>query len=302
VLARARAAQPLLHVWNEAPRAELDELVAPLAARERLAHLSAFGLERPRVVDDDEVAIARGLVDGLEARRALAQRVELALDRLGVGGRLAAPDLDALVAAERRRRAHADLDRERQRLALPREVAEVEVGLADGMDAGVVDGLDVPAPERPAHGLVEDRVAPDAADDDRRRDLALAEAGHAQVAPDPARGLLETALHLGRGDLGLHAHARLGQLGDGRLERGRHGRRTIASAPHATDDARGGLARHRAARPPRRRRRRLGGAALPLRVVAGHGVSAKSGQCPGTPLSSCMPRSAKRRPDPTTVP
>ena len=74
------------------------------------------------------------------------------------------------------------------------QVAEVDVGVADGVDAGVVDRVDVPAAERAADGLVEDGLAADALDDDRRRDLALAEAGHAQVAPEPARGRLDRAL------------------------------------------------------------------------------------------------------------
>ena len=97
------------------------------------------------------------------------------------------------------------------------QLAEVDVGLADGVDAGRVERLDVPAPERAAHGLVEHVLAPDALDDHRRRDLALAKAGHLQLAPQAPRGVLDAALDLVGGDLGLHAHARLGQLGDGGL-------------------------------------------------------------------------------------
>jgi hypothetical protein len=53
------------------------------------------------------------------------------------GGRgLALADLDALVGPELRRRAHADLDGEREALARAREVAEVQVRVADGVDPG----------------------------------------------------------------------------------------------------------------------------------------------------------------------
>ena len=111
------------------------------------------------------------------------------------------------------------------------QVAEVELRVADRVDPGGVDRVDVPAAERPADGLVEDGLAADALDDDRRRDLALAEAGHPQVAADGARGPLDGALDLLGRDLRLDAHARLGQLGDGRLHGGGHRGATIASGP-----------------------------------------------------------------------
>ena len=51
------------------------------------------------------------------------------------------------------------------------------------------------------------RLAAEAADDDRRRHLALAEAGDAHLAAELAGGLLDSALDLIGGDLGVHAHA-----------------------------------------------------------------------------------------------
>ena len=103
----------------------------------------------------------------------------------------------------------------RQRLALAGQLGEVEVRLADRDDVGVVDRGGVPAAQRVADGLVEHRLAADALEDHGRRRLAGAEAGHAQVAGELARGLLDALLDLGGGHLRLDAHARLGELGDG---------------------------------------------------------------------------------------
>src|SRR5205823_986010 len=108
---RLRARELLLEARDQPARPELQQLVAALAALERLA------VDRAHVVHDDEVAFARGLLDRLEPGSALAQRLELGLNRLVGGLGLALGRVDALVVAELRGRAHADLDRERQRVA-----------------------------------------------------------------------------------------------------------------------------------------------------------------------------------------
>ncbi len=179
-------------------------------------------VDRADVVGDDEVALARLALGGLESREVLAQVLELVLDAVLVDGRVATADLKPLVVAERRRRADADLDAERQRLALLGHVAEVELRLADGMDLGGVDGLGVPAVDRPADRLVEDVRATHPANDDGRRDLPLTEARDAHVAGQLLRGAVDALLNLGGGDFRLDADARLGQLGDGGLEGFRH--------------------------------------------------------------------------------
>ena len=139
-----------------------------------------------------------------------------------VGSRL--PTSSALVLAERGLRAHADLDRELQRLALARQVAHVEVRLADRHDGGRVDRGAVPGGDRVAHRLVEHGVAADALDDDGRGRLAGAEAGDAHGAAELARGLRDALLDLLGGDLRLDADARLGELGDGGGDGNGHGR------------------------------------------------------------------------------
>ena len=145
---------------------------------------NALAVDRAEVVHDDEVVLARaarrrspGAPSARAARRARPGRPR----RRPPASRRA--DLDALVVAERRGRPHADLDREGERLALRRAGRR---GRACGSPTGWIPAASIASRyQRPicaAHGLVEDGLAADALDDDRRRDLALAEAGHAQVA------------------------------------------------------------------------------------------------------------------------
>ena len=221
LVAGARALELVLEAGHEAAGAELDHLVAALAAGERLA------VERAEEVHHHEVAAGGGAVGRLELGAALAQGLDLGLDRLVADVRLAAADLEPLVVAELGLRADADLDREAQRLALAGQLGQVEVGLADRDDLRAVDRGRVPAGDRLADGLVEHGVAADALDDHRRRHLAGAEAGDAQVAAERLRGLGDALLDLGGGHLGLDADARLGQLGDGGGDVGGHRALTI---------------------------------------------------------------------------
>ena len=60
---------------------------------------------------------------------------------------------------------------------------EVDLGIADRHDAGALDRVRVPGGQRFAHRLLEHRLAADALDHERRRHLALAEAGELELAP-----------------------------------------------------------------------------------------------------------------------
>ena len=217
LLPRRGALQLVLEARHEALGAELDHLVAPLAAGERLA------VERSEVVHDHEVAALGRPVHGLQAAGALAQALDLGVHGLVVGGGLAAADLQPLVLAERRLGPDPDLDRELQRLALAGKVAQVEVGLPHGHDRGRVDRGAVPGADEVAHGLVEHGLAADALDHDGGGRLAGAEAGNAEGAAELARGRGDALLDLLGGHLGLDAHARLGQLGDGGGDGNGHG-------------------------------------------------------------------------------
>ena len=203
------ALELLLEARHEPAGADLDHLVAALAAGERDA------VARAEVVHDHEVAVGGGPLDGVEPGRALAQAVDLLAHRLVGDDGLAAADLEALVVAERGRRPHADLDREGQRLPLGGQVAHVELRLADRHDGRGVDRRRVPAADRVAHRLVEHGLAAHPLDDHRRRRLAGAEAGNPDALPEPLGGLGDPALDLFGRHLGLHAHARFGKFGNG---------------------------------------------------------------------------------------
>ena len=213
-LAGARALELLLEARDEHPAAELDHLVAPAAAVERLA------VDEPVEVDDEQVAALRGAADRLRPRDAHAQRLELGVDGAGLDLRIAAADLQALVGTELGGRAHADLDRERQRRVVGRRGDDVERGLADRGDAGVVERDAPPALQAVLDGALDDGVATEPLDDHRRRDLALAKARDAQVAAELAGGAVDRATQLVGRDLGEDAHATVRQFGDGGADGG----------------------------------------------------------------------------------
>ena len=180
LVAGGSALELLLEAGHEAAGAELDHLVAALAAAER----HAVELPRKSMTTKSPEAAARSTVSSFAMRsRSCSTSLSIASSSTS-GSRLA--DLEPLVLAELGLGADADLDREAQRLALAGELVEVEVGLADRDDLGGVDGGGVPAGDRLADRLVEHGLAPDALDDHGRRDLALAEAGDAQVAAERA--------------------------------------------------------------------------------------------------------------------
>src|SRR4029079_18159215 len=100
---------------DELAGAELEQVVAALAAGEVVA-LAVLALDRALEVDDDEVAVLGGLLDGLQAPELLAQLLDLLVDLLLVDLGLLALDLDLGDVADRGRRAHAAIDRECMRV------------------------------------------------------------------------------------------------------------------------------------------------------------------------------------------
>ncbi len=131
----------------------------------------------PQVVDHDVVAALRP-----GARPSRASRSGRAAARAPGRSRvldrgLASAHLETLVVCRAWRQA-GRRSRSRRRAAGPRAGRSPRSSsrLADRRDPGAVDRVGVPAPERAPQRLVEHRLAAEAADHDRRRDLALAEA------------------------------------------------------------------------------------------------------------------------------
>ena len=202
LLAADGALELLLEAGDEPAGAELDHLVAALAAGERHA------VERAGEVHHHEVA---ALAPGASTVSSLAARSR----RRSTSSAIASSETSGSRLPTSRPLYSPSSAFGRTPISIENfsgspslgQLAEVEVGLADGDDAGVVDRGAVPAAERLADRLVEHRLAADALDDDRRRRLAGAEAGHAHVAREQLGGLRHAALDLRGADLRLHAYA-----------------------------------------------------------------------------------------------
>src|SRR5206468_1649501 len=132
---------------------------------------------------------------------------------------LAPADLESGVLAKPGLRPHRDLDRERQVLAGVWQRGNVELRVAHRADARVQQGALVPLRQRVAQRLLQDGVAADPLDDELRWDLALAKPGHAHVARQLVRGLLQTVLDGVGLDPHVDADTRLAKLGNGGLHR-----------------------------------------------------------------------------------
>ena len=190
-LAGAGPEQPLLEARDQVAGAELDELVAALAARERLRRgcsralaasrvavarrLGAAASRRSRSRRSRPAAAARSAVSR-RARRSRMASIS-SLDLLVLDGGLAAGHLEALVVAELGLGQHADLDRE---LAAPGPAAAGRRDRAAGRRRARCRRWRSPREyqlgERVADGLLEHRLAADALDHQRRGHLAAAKA------------------------------------------------------------------------------------------------------------------------------
>src|SRR5690606_37813067 len=171
-LVAGRAARDrLVELSQQVLRAELDREVLALRAVERLA------VDRALVVDHDDVTGLRGAVDRVQAAEALAQALDLAVDGFVVDLNLLAPHLEARVPGDLRAGPDPAPEAELQLLALRRELVEVELGVADRVDAGLDDGALVPLGERVLESLLEHRLAAEPLDHELRGHLSLAETG-----------------------------------------------------------------------------------------------------------------------------
>ncbi len=195
----------LLEALDQLTAAELEQIVA------RLAALESFAVEQTLEVDQQDVALGGGAIDRLQFGEAFADPLDLTIDqflrRLGLG----LAHLEALVLAQLGLRPHADLELEGERLTLGLGGGDdLDAGIANRRDAGAEQRLFVPLRQGLADRLVEHGGEADSLDHQRRRRLALAEAGHAHLPGEAAGGPVDRLVDVGGGDLDLDADARVG--------------------------------------------------------------------------------------------
>ena len=175
-------------------------------------------------VDHDEVALGGRALDGLEraraARAAARARLSIALvvDARPRGGRPRGP------CSRRARPSGARRSRSRSAAARPRRAGRR--GRARARRRGRRRRRRSPrrtSRQRLAHRLVEHRLAADALDHDAAAGtLPLRKPGMLSSRPSCRAARGDALLDLVGGHLGLDAHARLGQLGDGGVDGGWH--------------------------------------------------------------------------------
>jgi hypothetical protein len=183
-----------------------------LAALERLA------VDLAVVVDEQKVTLGGRALHGPQAGEPLAHPLQFRVDRVLRHLDVDLPDLQPAVGPQPGLRAHRDLDREAQRLALGGQRRDVELGVPHRGDPRVEQRPLVPLGQRLAQRLLHYRLATHPLHHHRRRDLALAKPRHPELASQAARGALEPAIDVGRLDVHVDAHARVRQL----LDRGLH--------------------------------------------------------------------------------
>ena len=190
----------------------LEQLAGADLVRDALSTVDLGSVDRGDQVELDEVSRGSRAVDGDERAEAGAQLVELfvqgrivRLDGIhsqGDVGELRHLDLGAHV--------HLDLDDQvAGEVLLVRPLRDVGRRTADHAEIVLARGLAEERVEALVDGVLDDRTAADALIDDRRRDLALAEAGDLDVLSNVLVRVRDAGLEVVRGD-------RDGELGPGR--------------------------------------------------------------------------------------
>lgn len=155
-----------------------------------------LGLE----VQGDDVTVLGGALDRGGGGEALAQLLHGLVDVL-VGDLDGVDlDLDAGVVRDLEGRADVDLGGEGQQLVVL-QLLDVDLGLAQGVQLGLVDRVGVELGKRVVDGLLQDRTAAEPLVDDPGGDLALAEALHRDLLVDLLVRRVEAVLELLEGHL-----------------------------------------------------------------------------------------------------
>ena len=153
---------------QDALATQLDELTASAGT------LNGLAVGGGLVIDQRKVACGGGAIDVLQARTLLAHTVDLGLnctlgDLVGL-----THDLEPLVLTKHRGGRHLQGDAELH--ALLSGLAEINLGVADWVDARAHEGQPVPVGQRPVERLGKDALATHALDDHVGGHLARAEA------------------------------------------------------------------------------------------------------------------------------
>ena len=203
------ALELLLEAGHEPAGAELDHLVAALAAGERLA------VERAAKSMTTKSPRGRGAVDGLELGRS-ARAAARPRRRPARRGRRLRACRPRGPCSRRAWRSGARRSRSRTSAARPRRAARP--GRAPGSPTGTIAAASIAAVYQPP---IDSRTA--SSSTASRPTRLITTGGGALPARKPgtrmlrpsARAACATRFSTSPGHLGLHAHARLGQLGDG---------------------------------------------------------------------------------------
>jgi hypothetical protein len=188
----------------------LDQVARSDLVRDGVGGVDLVAANGGDEVDLGEVALLGGAVDRDERAETAAQLVELVLDVVGRDLGLGDGQRDSLVLGEVEVGTHVDLDGELEvagEVLLAGQRGDVGLGAAEGADLLVADGLLVELVEPVVHGVVQHLGAAHALVDQRRRNLALAEAGDVHLRGDVLVRVIDAGTQLfGRnGDAELHA-------------------------------------------------------------------------------------------------
>ena len=176
-------------------------------------------------VDQHVIALGGGPLDRVEAGHSLAQAVDLTVDHLVWNFGSGLFDLETEVLTQHGDRPDPDLELEGKRLTFCRRgVGYFDLRVPDRDHAGIEDRPLIPLGKRVLQGLLEYRSETEPLDDQRRRGLALAEAGQPHLAGKAASSTLDLDAHVFGRNFGLDPGTGIVKFCDGGLQ----GRLTLA--------------------------------------------------------------------------
>ena len=193
--------------------------------------------DRAADVDLGVVAVDERVARVGEVGEALAEAVDLGVERLVVGRRVVELDLELVVAGEVHDGPDLD-DRVELDVALLLPGGDLDLGRGDRIDVVLDHGVGVVVRDAVLQCLLTRDLGPEARLEDAARRLAGAEPGDAHLASELAERGFDRGLEFGRGDRDVELDAVVFE----RLDRGLHRPRTLSGgvAKPPISGARGG--------------------------------------------------------------